>query len=123
MWLELLITALGSGSLTGIITWLFSKRKRNNDFIAELQGSIDILSRNYTETLNRLVEVQRQNVELLTNQDTLTREVVKLNKEIEKLKNENKSLIQKINELNKLFKSQTHEKTADNTDNVNTTNN
>lgn len=110
MWTDILITAIGSGSVTGLLTWLFSKRKRNNDFIAELQGSIDILSKNYTETLNRLVEVQRQNVELLTNQDALTREVEKLNKEIEKLKKENTSLICKINELNKLFKSKANEK-------------
>lgn len=135
MWFELLITAIGSGSLSGIITWLFSKRKRNNDFLAELQGSIDILSKNYTETLNKLVEVQRLYAELKGSFDELTRnhgetlkqlgdvqqqnsELLKgqadMQSEITKLKNENGKLIRKINDLSKRINTTEDEKSTDN---------
>lgn len=100
MWPELLITAISSGGISGVITWMFSKKKRDNDFLSDLQNSINILTQNYTDTLNKLVEVQRQNAELLAGQATMQQE-------IDKLKKENCKLIEKINELNKLLKSKT----------------
>lgn len=106
MWLELLITGISSGSLAGVVTWIFSTRKRNNDFISDLQNSIHILSSNYAETLNKLVEVQRQNAELLVNQEQLKLDVEKLSKE-------NTKLIAKINELNKRLKNNIDEKNND----------
>lgn len=98
MWPELVLTALGSSSITGVVTWIFSKKKRDNDFLSDLQNSINILTQNYTGTLNKLVEVQRQNAELLAGQASMQQE-------IDKLKKENCKLIEKINELNKLLKS------------------
>lgn len=95
--IETIITILGSSSITGAITWLVSRRKRNNDFLSELQNSIELLSKNYTETLNELVIVKRQNAELLT-------EVSQLREEVSMLKQENAQLINKINELKKLIK-------------------
>lgn len=106
MWFELLITGISSGSLASIVTWFISAGKRNNDFISELQNSIHILSSNYTETLNKLVEVQRQNAELLMNQEQLKLDVEKLSKE-------NAKLIAKINELNKRLKNNIDEKNND----------
>lgn len=99
MWPELVLTALGSSSITGVVTWLFSKKKRDNDFLSELQNSINILTQNYTDTLNKLVEVQRQNAELLAGQAVMQGE-------IDKLKRENCKLVEKLNELNKILKAQ-----------------
>lgn len=90
MWFELLITAISSGSLFSAATWFVSKKKRNNDFLSDLQNSIDILTKNYTETLNKLVDVQRQNVELINGQSSM-------NSEIEKLKRENCKLLERLN--------------------------
>lgn len=114
MWFELFSILFGSGGIIyGAVTWFFSKRKRNNDFIQELQVSINNLTSSYTETLNKLVEVQRQNSKLLINQDRLENQnaallenQVGLISEIEKLRGENRKLLTKINELNKLLKNE-----------------
>jgi chromosome segregation ATPase len=81
MGFDLLITAITSGSLTGIVTWLFSRKKRNNDFLSELQNSIEILSKNYTTTLNRLVDIQSQNAQLLDAQSSMRIQIANLEKE------------------------------------------
>lgn len=115
MWFEVFSIIFGSGGIVyGVASWFVSKRKRNNDFISELQESINKLSRSYTETLNTLVDVQRQNSKLLINQDKLESQNVvlmanqeELIKEIEKLRRENKRLSTKLAELNKTLK---HEK-------------
>ena len=114
MWFELFSILFGSGGIIyGAVTWFFSKRKRNNDFIQELQVSINNLTSSYTDTLNRLVEVQKQNSKLLINQDRLVNQnaallenQVGLIREIEKLRGENRKLLTKINELNKLLKNE-----------------
>jgi hypothetical protein len=97
MW-EVIITAISTGSLTSLATWMVSRRKRNNDFLGELQNSINVLTENYTKTLNELVTVKQQNAELLI-------QMADLQLQIAKLKEENAKLICKINELNKLIKS------------------
>jgi peptidoglycan hydrolase CwlO-like protein len=97
MW-DVIITAISTGSIGSLLTWLVSRRKRNNDFLGELQNSINVLTENYTKTLNELVTVKQQNAELLIQMSDLQHQVAKL-------KEENAKLICKINELNKLIKS------------------
>lgn len=114
MWFELFSILFGSGGIIyGAATWFFSKRKRNNDFIQELQVSINNLTSSYTDTLNKLVEVQKQNSRLLINQDRLEQQNAALltnqeglKQEIELLRGENKNLLKKIGELNKLLKNE-----------------
>ncbi|MBK9292560.1 MAG: hypothetical protein IPM52_13190 [Bacteroidetes bacterium] len=96
---ELLITAISSGILGSLFTWLASRRQRNNDFIADLQKSIGLLTENYTKTLDELIVVKRQNAELLLL-------VNDLQGQIQKLKDENATLIKKMNELKCLLKQQ-----------------
>lgn len=96
---ELLITAISSGSLGSLFTWLLSRRQRNNDFIADLQKSITLLTENYTKTLDELIVVKRQNAELLFL-------VNDLQAQVQKLKDENSTLIKKMNELKCLLKQQ-----------------
>ena len=81
-----LITAVGG--------WLFGKRKRNNDFISQLQGSIDLLSTKYTETLKELILVKEQNTKLLIGQN-------KMASEIQSLRKENAALTIEVEELTK----------------------
>lgn len=114
MWFELFSILFGSGGIIyGAATWFFSKRKRNNDFIQELQASINNLTSSYTDTLNTLVDVQKQNSRLLINQDRLEQQNAALllnqeglKQEIELLRGENKNLLKKIGELNKLLKNE-----------------
>ncbi len=115
MWFEIISLLFGSGGvLYGAISWFFSRRKRNNDFLSELQKSINNLSTSYTDTLDKLVDVQRQNSQLMINQhslELLNKELLEnqaaLKSEIELLRGENKALIKKLNELNKLLKNET----------------
>lgn len=115
MWFEIISLLFGSGGvLYGAIIWFFSRRKRNNDFLSELQKSINNLSTSYTDTLDKLVDVQRQNSQLMINQhslELLNKELLEnqaaLKSEIELLRGENKGLIKKLNELNKLLKNET----------------
>ena len=92
------MTILGSGSFASAVTWLVSRRKRNNDFLGELQNSINVLSENYTKTLDELVTVKKQNAELLV-------QVSKLQSEVAELKKENSGLLAKVAELKKLINS------------------
>lgn len=143
MWFEIFSIVFGSGGiLYGVVSWFFSKRERNNDFIAKLQVTIDKLTDSYTNVLTRQVEIEGQNTELLIKLNKIERQnrelletlertelqnielidnQVKLEKqnaellvnqeelknEVEKLRGENKKLLAKINELNKMLK---HEK-------------
>ena len=43
-WMQILAFALPGGFLGSVFTWIFSRRKRNNDFLRELQDSINLLS-------------------------------------------------------------------------------
>lgn len=68
--------------ISSAVTWLLTKRKRNNNFISELQGSIDLLSEKYTEALDQLTIIRAENLELRTLQREMTNEIEDL-----KLKN------------------------------------
>jgi len=83
-----IITALGG--------WLFGKRKRKNDFISQLQGSIDLLSTKYTETLAELILVKEQNTKLLIGQNEMAIEIQSLRKENAALKLEIEELTNKL---------------------------
>ncbi|MDV7395175.1 hypothetical protein RZS08_27560 [Arthrospira platensis SPKY1] len=91
MW-DLIFAVVTSGGLSSAITWIVSKRKRNNDFITDLQNSINLLSDNYTKTLDSLIVVKKQNNDLIIL-------VTQLENELNKLKEENSSLIKKMNEF------------------------
>ncbi|MBS4057759.1 MAG: hypothetical protein KGZ82_10625 [Bacteroidales bacterium] len=95
--IDTIITILGSGSVASAVTWLVSRRKRNNDFLSELQNSINLLTENYTRTLNELIEVKAQNANLMSR-------VNELQIEVQQLKGENAGLLKKINELKSLIK-------------------
>lgn len=73
--------------LTGATSWVVARRKRDNDFIAELQGSIALLSESYNKALEELVEVKKQNALLLYNQEELKIQIETLSKENESMRN------------------------------------
>lgn len=101
---HILTYGLPTGFLGAVVTWFVTKRKRNNDFLAELQKSIDMLSKEYTKVLGENVQLKSdkadllaEKVELIANQailerkvDALTRSVNELRKQL-KLENNEKS--------------------------------
>lgn len=65
--------------LTGVFGWLTGRRKQKNDFLAELQASIDLLA-----------EKNKTQME----------EIIKLREEVLRLREENAHLREEIEELN-----------------------
>ena len=87
--LDFLTFALPSGFLSGVATWLVSQRKRNNDQLAHMQQSIDLLCEKYNAVLQENVTLRQEKAgwqvlheELLLKIDRLTREVATLRKNI-----------------------------------------
>ena len=68
--------------------WFVGRRKRNNDFISDLQNSIDLLTSKYTATLNELVTVKEQNAKLLIGQNEMAAELKAVREENSALKKE-----------------------------------
>ena len=84
---------LPAGALGSVATWWSTRRKRDNDFIADLQDSINLLAETNKTLLAELVEVKKQNAQLVVNQE-------KMKNEIGLLRDENKSLREMVSDLN-----------------------
>lgn len=89
---ELLIWALPSGFVSSLLTWLVTRKKRRNDFLTDLQNSIDLLTKKYTETLDKYTISQEENArlkldnaQLLANQEIMARKIDQLNKKVDQL--------------------------------------
>lgn len=87
--LDFLTYTLPSGFLSGITTWFITRRKRNNDLLAHMQQSIDLLCEKYNAVLQENVTLRQEKAgwqvlheELLLKIDRLTREVATLRKNI-----------------------------------------
>lgn len=95
--------ALPSGFISSLVTWLVTGKKRRNDFLKDLQNSIDLLTAKYTETLDKYTISQEENArlrlhnaQLLANQEIMAQKIDELNK--------------KVDQLNKLLKAKNNEK-------------
>lgn len=80
--------------VSSAVTWIVARKKRNNDFLADLQNSIDLLSDKYNATLRELVEVKEQNSKLLISQKDMQVQMIELKRENGELK----STIDELNE-------------------------
>lgn len=76
------------------VTWLVARRKRDNDFLADLQKSIDLLSEKYNNALQEIVMVKEQNSQLLITQKNMQYQIAELKRENGELK----STIDELNE-------------------------
>lgn len=97
---------VGAPVVTGVIGWFVGRGKRKNDFLGELQKSIDILSSKNTALLDQLmkmedlvVKVSKENAELKSSVDALTTENRALKEDIKALRQENAGLSEEVNLL------------------------
>lgn len=79
--------------ITAIVGWFVGSKKRNNDFLKDLQASIDLLSsenkkllEDITTVNTEIVAVRKENEELKVSVDRLCNENVQLKDEIRQLK-------------------------------------
>lgn len=75
-------------ALTGAVGWLVGRRKQANDFLADLQRSIDMLAEKNSKLLEELVVVRLQNIDLMSNQEAMKRKIDALKRENEELRRE-----------------------------------
>lgn len=92
--------ALPSGFMSSVVTWLVTRRQRNNDFLVSLQKSIDLLTEKYTATLNENVRLQADNAHLLANQKVMEEKIDALNKKVDQLTKQLKTQNEKSNSGN-----------------------
>jgi len=95
--IQILMWALPGGFLSSVVTWLVTRRQRNNSFLASLQESIDLLTEKYTKTLDENVRLQADNAHLLANQKVMEEKIDALNKKIDQLTKQLKSQNEKSN--------------------------
>lgn len=86
-------------ALTGIAGWLVGRRKRQNDFITDLQSSINLLAEKNRELLNEVISLRQQNAELLSNQAEMKKEMAALRKENAGLRKEVEELSEKLSNV------------------------
>lgn len=60
IWMQILAFALPGGFLGSVFTWIFSRRKQNNDFLKELQSSINLLSGENKKILEENIQLRRE---------------------------------------------------------------
>ena len=91
-WLsDLLAFALPSGFLGAAVSWAVGRRKRNNDFLAEMQRSIDLLSEKYNQVLQENVSLRQEKAEWQVTQEVLVAKVDRLTREVANLRKNLKS--------------------------------
>jgi peptidoglycan hydrolase CwlO-like protein len=96
LWLGILGFALNP--ITAFASWLVGRKKSNNDFLHDMQKSIDMLVKKNNEQLAELVELRNTNARLLENQE-------KMQIKIDKLTRENEGFRKEIEELNEKLKN------------------
>ena len=86
IWMQLLTFALPGGFFGSVFTWIFSRRKQNNDFLKELQSSINLLSGENKKILEENIQLRRENIDLKANQEEMRVRIDRLTKEVERLR-------------------------------------
>lgn len=58
------VGSIAAAPVTGVLSYFAGKKKRKNDFLQNLQTSIDLLAGKNAELLKELLEVKKQNIKL-----------------------------------------------------------
>ena len=75
------LTTVLIAPLTALAGWFAGRRKRSNDFLHQMQGSINELVAENTKLLNDIVTVKKQNVELLIQNEVMRKKLSALEKQ------------------------------------------
>lgn len=82
--------------VTGFAGWWVGRAKQKNDFLGDLQKSINMLTDENTKLLTELLELKKQNFELMANQE-------RMKIQIDRLTQDNKGLREQVTKLNGLI--------------------
>lgn len=87
------IISIVSPPVCAAIGWLAGSEKRKNDFLQDLQNSVNMLTDENARLLKELIAMRNENATLIANQD-------QMKNEIRVLRRENEGMKETINELN-----------------------
>lgn len=82
--------------ITGFFSFKAGKRTRNNDFLQQLQNSIDLLAKRNSELLQELITVKGQNADMQVAMKTLSNENKLLSEGFSRLTEENQTLSKQV---------------------------
>ncbi len=71
--------------ISGVVSWLAGRKKSKNDFLQEMQASIDLLAQRNSDLYNEIVGLRAENLSLRLDVQRLLGENTKMSKEIEVL--------------------------------------
>lgn len=84
------------GGVSSLAGWLAGRKQKNNDFLKELQGSINALAAKNAEQMDEIIKLRgeivllrTENLELSKGQERLIRENAELKEEVSKLREDN----------------------------------
>jgi uncharacterized coiled-coil DUF342 family protein len=89
-WIELLNVVLPI--VSALAGWVVGTRKRKNDFLHDMQKSIDMLSTENRELLEELVAVRKENADLNGKLASVNRELSELRDEVKSLRESKREL-------------------------------
>jgi regulator of replication initiation timing len=72
--------------LAAVVTWFASRKKQRNDFLKDLQASIDLLSKKNKDLLDEVINLRSEVVQLKSENKQLRVEVEELNRRLENVK-------------------------------------
>lgn len=84
--------------LTGVLSWFAGRKKSKNDFLQEMQDSIDLLVVKNKDLVEEVTNLRLKNSELIANQEILKRQIDTLTKQ-------NATLQKTIETLNEQLKN------------------
>ncbi|MCQ2607742.1 MAG: hypothetical protein MJ197_03545 [Bacteroidales bacterium] len=74
------IISIALSPITGIATWIVSRRVRDNNTLNDLQKTIDMLVDKNNELINEITELRQENAELKAGQAELKLQIESLKK-------------------------------------------
>ena len=74
------IATLALSPITGVVTWIVSRRVRNNNTLNDLQKTIDTLVDKNNELIKEITELRQENAELKAGQAELKMQIESLKK-------------------------------------------
>jgi len=91
-------------SVAGVVGWIVGRRKQKNDFLGDLQSSINLLAEKNKEQMIEILNLRKEVIKLQEENSLIRREqvekIINLKEDIMKLKNENLELRSEIDRLN-----------------------
>jgi predicted nucleic acid-binding Zn-ribbon protein len=72
--------------VAGVTGWLVGRRKQRNDFLSDLQKSIDLLSAKNKELVDEVVTLRGEVIQLKSENKALRKEIEELNEKLSNVK-------------------------------------